>query len=204
VPTHIRASIAWQVDSLLPRDAATINPCFRHQLGIIAGGPDWQTLADDLAAAVNTWFPAASRQLTVKLYEIKPPVAGTPNRPEATKVLNTGAFSPTGYPGEIACCLSFYGGSNSPHQRGRLYVPAFTFLSGGANSNRPGSADRTKVSGLVAPFANLGGPNVDWIVWSPTRQSATRVDHWFVDDEWDIQRRRGLKPTTRLSGTTSG
>lgn len=202
--THIRASIGWQVDSLLPRDAVTINPTFRYNPILIPGDPAWQTLADDLAAAVNSWSVAPSaRQLTVKLYEIKDPVPGTPNRPKATKTLATGLFATNNWPGEVACCLSFASGAGGPHQRGRLYVPAMACCST-APAGRPSSTERTKVGALAPIFANLGGVNVDWVIWSRTQKSAAQVDRWFVDDEWDTVRSRGLKPTTRTTGTTSG
>ena len=30
------------------------------------------------------------------------------------------------------------------------------------------------------------------------------VTNWYVDDEWDVVRSRGLRATTRTAGTTSG
>lgn len=203
MPTHIRAQCCWQVDSMLPRDASCINPAFRHQADISSmTGPDWQTLADDLAAGINT-IAGGSRQLTVKLYEIKDPVPGNPNRPMATKITNANSFQATTYPGEIALCLSFNGGPNGPSNRGRLYLPWFCIAST-APGNRPSGTNRTAAGAFVPVFAGLGGANVDWIVWSPTRKAATRVERWFVDDEFDTQRRRGLKMTARTTGVTSG
>lgn len=205
MPTHMRASISYQVDSLLPRDAHTINPCFRHSAILPGDDPSWQSLADDLAAAVQSYSTSGtSRQLTVKLYEIKDPVAGQPNRPKATKVLNPAVAAPLTYPGEIALCLSFYGGQNGPHQRGRLYVPVFMINSSGPGGVRPSLADRNRNLGWESRFSALGGPNVDWIVWSQTNKAATQVTNVFCDDEWDVQRRRGLKYTVRTAATTSG
>jgi hypothetical protein len=34
-------------------------------------------------------------------------------------------------------------------------------------------------------------------VWSPTQQTGSGVTDFWVDDEWDIIRSRGLKGTTR-------
>jgi hypothetical protein len=204
MPTHIRAQCCWQIDSLFPRDRACINPCFRHQSLLVEGAPEWQQLADDLAAGINGWgLNSAGHELVVNLYEIKDAVAGEPNRPKATKKLNAGVSGATTAPGEIALCLSFYGGSNSPRERGRLYLPYY-MVNATAPPNRPSTAARTKAGDLVPILAGLGGVNVDWIVWSPTRKAATKVTNWFVDDEWDTVRRRGLKPSVRTAGTTGG
>jgi hypothetical protein len=199
VPTHIRASISWQMTSMLPRDAVQITPHFRHQAILPGDDPSWQDLADDLAAGIDGW-DLGTRQLTVRLYD----VAGAPiNRPKAIKVLNPATFQSAVTAREVALCLSFWGGNNEPHNRGRLYAP-FSLFSGSVPGERPVAAMQQKVADLVPIFAGLGGVDVDWIVWSPTRDAATKVEGWYVDDEWDTQRRRGLKPASRLAGTTGG
>jgi hypothetical protein len=40
-------------------------------------------------------------------------------------------------------------------------------------------------------------------VWSRIEHAAHSVTNYYVDDEWDIQRRRGGRPTSRVSGTGS-
>jgi hypothetical protein len=205
MPTHIRAHCQWQVGSPFPRDVVQITPCFRHQ-GILPGDdPNWQTLADDLSAGLNTFNSTIGNSMasTVKVYEIKDPVPGVPNRPKATKAINPTNMAEAGLPREVALCLSFYGGPNGPRNRGRLYIPAFMLVPS-VMPVRPAQATRDKVGTLVALFAGLGGIDVDWIVWSQTNKAATKIDHWYVDDEWDAQRRRGLQPSTRSSGTTGG
>lgn len=204
MPTHIRAQCSWQVGSMLPRDQVQITPCFRHQNPLGVGDTDWQNLCDDLANGLNTWGSPVignSHQILVKLYEIG---AAKPNRPRATKMLNVGNSSEAPSMREVACCLSFYGGPNAPRNRGRLYIPNFIASAATQIGPRPSDTVRTKIAELVPLFAGLGGLNVDWIVWSPTAAAATKVTNWYVDDEWDVQRRRGLRPTTRTSGTTGG
>lgn len=207
MPTHIRAHVQWQVGSMLPKDIHQITPCFRHQLNISAplNDPDWATLATDLAdifASAGKWVNKPTNQTTVKLYEIKPVVPGEPNRPRATVVRYPGTSAEATQMREVALCLSFYGGSNYPQNRGRLYLPAWLWAS--SIGVRPAAADITKVGLLPPMLAALGGSNVDWGVWSPTKQEFTRAEHWFVDDEWDIQRRRGLPFTARVLQSTSG
>lgn len=199
---HIRAQIGWQVGSNLPRDVMQITPCFRAQADLDPAGTAYQDLADDLLDVIDTWTGAATRQITVKLYKIG---EAKPNRPKATSVKYAGTNAEANCPRELAVCLSFNGGQNAPRQRGRLYLPAFLTanLATGVPV-RPTLTIRDKVGALAPAFAALGGINIDWIVWSPTNSSATKVSNWFVDDEWDAQRRRGLKPTARSAGTTGG
>jgi hypothetical protein len=208
VPTHIRAMCQWQVGSTAPRDAMQITPHFRVGAGIAPDAVgDWQDLCDDLADGLNTWADVTRRQLTVKLYEIpatRPtPGIGDPNRPKATAVRDVGHIDEAGRPRELALCLSFNGGANAPRERGRLYLPAHFVVAAGSLSARPDPADRVRVGQLVPVFTGLGGIDVDWIVWSPTRWAATAVERWYVDDEWDVQRRRGLRPVNRTEGTTT-
>ena len=201
MPVHIRAMCQWQVGSMLPRDINQITPCFRHQILPASVTPEWQDLADDLAQALEAW-DTGGRQLTVKLYNIDEEAPGHINRPKATTVIGAGLASPSPYPPEVACCLSFYGGNNEPRQRGRLYVPP-AVASTEAQANRPGATLIGKVHALGPIFANLGGVNCDWIVWSKANESATAVTDYFVDDEWDVVRKRGLVPVARVTGTTS-
>jgi len=206
--TRIRAMCQWNVGTTLPRDVMQITPCFEHDdIGGLLDGPGYQTLAADLCLALSNKV-GADKQLTVKLYDIAEDAhkgdGKPPNRPKATAVRNVGNSAESTQPRELALCLSFYGGSNAPHQRGRLYIPAGLLMAAGALAVRPSAGILTTLGGWNTVFASLGGANVDWIVWSPTRNTATKVTNWYVDDEWDVQRRRGYKPTTRTVGTTSG
>jgi hypothetical protein len=50
---------------------------------------------------------------------------------------------------------------------------------------------------LVPPRLN----GLDWTVASTVDKVARNVTNYWVDDEWDIQRRRGYRGTTRNLGT---
>lgn len=192
MPTHVKVQVALAYNSLLARDMNVMDPCFR-----------WDNLtlqdADSLANNVLDAFEAVQGagllpQMTAKVYDLE----GTqPVLPMATVQRNTGIYRNPNRPSEISLCLSFKGGQGQPRQRGRLYVPADWI---GSSSARPGSNDMTKVLGLGAQLHNVGGTNVDWIVWSRANRSATEVTSWWVDDEFDTQRRRGLRATTRVTG----
>lgn len=205
MPTHILLRCAWQFEDLDPKNQAVINPVFRRQLDITDPTSDanFQQLVDDLGAALTPWTVPATESLTIKAYNIQ---GAKPNYPKAQRTF--GGTSPTPITGlpQQALCLSFYGPQNIPRKRGRLYIPAFLLSSSFSElaSARASATVRTKVAALVPIFAGLGGSNVDWGVWSRVGSSFTRAENYFVDESWDIVRRRKLKSTTRTTGTTSG
>jgi hypothetical protein len=183
-------------DSALPRDEIVVNPCFRSQQ--ITGTPDAQALTDDLATALLPKIGATPYRVTA--YDLEGTV---PNRPMAETKKNVGnTATVSGSPREVAMCLSFYGGAGGPSQRGRIYLPMF--MLGATTNVRPSSAIMQKVKDLGPIFASLGGLNVDWIIWSRKNRTATRVDHYWVNDEWDTVRSRGLRETVREVVATSG
>jgi hypothetical protein len=194
--SHYVAQVAVWYDSTLPRDAEVINPCFRDNIG----GTDAGALANDLATAVSTAVGTA-HQVRVRFYDLQ----GTkPVRPAGEKLLNSGNSGASTTARELALCLSFYGGSNQPRNRGRLYIPA-NWLGISSVAVRPTIAQQQQITSYwPSVLSGLGGANIDWIVWSRRNSAATKVDHYFVDNEWDIQRRRGLRSTAREAGTISG
>jgi len=190
-----RLQCSFGADTAFPRDRFVFTPHFNVSLP----GADVQALCDDLAAGLQAWFVAQSspnREISVKGYDAQgtPPVF-----PVGDALLNPGDYPASGAARELAICLSFYSERNRPRQRGRLYIPHAFFGSG--VGLRPGAADRGRVGELATIFANLGGTDVDWVVFSRADNAARSVSDWWVDDEWDIIRSRGLRPTTRLAGT---
>lgn len=205
MPTHLQLRCAFQMVDSNPKNTFVINPCFRRQMDLTdpLSGTDAQQLVDDMASLLDTWYGTTPGQLTVKAYNLQ---GSKPNYPLATKTLRAGQFYTAFGPGQLAICLSFYGTQNIPQHRGRLYIP-IALLKPTATQligQQVDSGLRTKVQGLVAPFAGLGGTNVDWIVWSRVAGAATKVQNYFIDDTYDIIRSRSYKGTTRTTGTTSG
>lgn len=183
-----RASISFQLDSALPRDAITINPHFK--------GDAPQALADALKTnlgAVTAVGPTCP--LTIKIYDaLKAP----PSFPLATATQGTG-FRATTKPRELALCLSYYAAFNRPHSRGRLYIPA-AFITG-TGDVRPSTTQVTSVLNFHHVFTdNLPTGHV-WNTYSPTTGASNPVTNVWVDDEWDIVRSRGLKGTVRQTAT---
>lgn len=188
-----RMQCSFQLDTTFPRDKVMITPHFKDTLG-----SDVQGLCDDLAAELDTWTGSFTGEIAVKAYDAESP---PPNLPAATKILYPGVQNPSTTAREVALCLSYFSGTNTPSKRGRLYLPAQFCTS--SLGKVPDGAALTKAAALVPILTGLGGVDVDWVVWSRKNASAHSVTNWFVDNEWDVIRSRGLRATTRTEGTAS-
>lgn len=195
MPVHYRMQCLIGADSALPKDRFSINPCFRDS----GATSDPDNLAHDLIGVLQGYFEQTAREIVVKAYDLE----GTPPvYPAATASANVGAYPPSHYPREVAICLSYYADHNVPRRRGRLFIPATCLFP--VTPVRPTATIMNQTIGLVDGLAALGGPDVDWILWSHTDKAAHRVTTAWVDDEWDTIRSRGLKPSTRVTKSTSG
>jgi len=188
-----RLQVEWLRDSAFPRDRMVITPHF-NDAGVTT---DPDQLCQDLLDGLQGWDNSAG-ELKVTAYDAQgtPPVF-----PAGDAIVNQGVVETSAIPREIALCLSFYGTRNLPRQRGRLFLPASLFVS--SPGLRPSAANMQKAADLVPILTGLGGVDVDWCVFSRATQSPHSVTHWWVDDEWDTIRSRGLRGDTRLTGTTS-
>lgn len=159
---------------------------------------DPQNLATDLAELYATYrtYPQHITGVTVVLYDMASPL---PRPAVAQSSQSIGGVNPDA-PREVAVCLSFFSDRNIPRQRGRLYVGPW---GQNAMALRPDAGLRGIVGALAGGLAGIGGLDVDWSVWSPTDGVARPVSDWWVDDEYDTIRSRGLEGTTRLTGTVN-
>lgn len=188
-----RMQCYFGADTAFPRDRVMINPVFNVQGGITSA----QSLCDDLAAALSTW-EGGTREVVVKAYDAQ----GTPPvEPQGVKTINSGVYPQSFAPRELALCLSFYSDSNVKRRRGRLYVPVI-FIAGPYGKYAT-TSQMQKAKDLAPIFENLGGVETDWSVFSKLDNTARKVTNYFVNNEWDIIRSRGIKESSRLVGTTS-
>lgn len=113
--------------------------------------------------------------------------------------------APTGVypdgPAQVALCLSYYSGRNLPQQRGRIYLGPW-----GKPGELPTSTNQTELLNFATSLAGVGGVNVDWSVYSPTRALAGEdpsqsISNVWVDNSWDIQRRRKVAASNRAERT---
>lgn len=181
--------VSAMLDSALPRDRIINTLYFDHQ------GPtaDLDLMCRDLAQVfVDGWYNTTA-EIRVRAYD----VGSAPNYPVGEGVKNPGASGTSAGPREVCLCLSYYAERNLPRKRGRIYLPNFGTLP--FTAVRPTTAQRQKALDLAQDFRDLGGIDVDWVQYSPTAGEASNVTNAYVDDEWDTQRRRGLRPTTRTT-----
>jgi hypothetical protein len=179
-----RASLQFPFDSSLPRDIVSVNPHYN------ASDPD--ALAGALLANLMAWGPTANKPVTIKVYDAaKPP----PSYPLATRVQG-GTVPTSGVPRELALCLSYFSTYNRPRYRGRLFLPVTWFTA--TPSLRPSPGVMTAAMGFATAVLTKTLPaQTNWIVYSKVAGAGYGVSDYWVDDEWDTQRSRGLRATTR-------
>ena len=187
--------------SNLPRDAVVTTFHLDTDLdfiGVPGGEPG--DLVGDAAVLFRTSVPAID---VFNGWEARCYVHGQPKGTPPAKVVwsqDVAAGSATG-PREVALCLSYYADLNQPRRRGRMYLgpwPTNRML------DRPHPDVMTYLQTLANGISGLGGVNVQWVQYSPTTGEFHTVTDWFVDNEWDTQRSRGIRADARIKGKVSG
>lgn len=198
---------AWNSGDL-PINACVNTLTFRRNIIDANAGNNDQQLVDDLWAIYNNanWTFAGCDRLSVKAYDMEDTAGGVAggNGPVAMKEGATIARATAGVR-EVALCLSFRGGVNTARQRGRIYLGPLGYND--TDSARPEVSLITNALNLATAFSNLGGVDIDWCVHSPTTRAGSLdlgpsthpVKLAWVDDAWDTQRRRGLRPLARTT-----
>lgn len=181
-----RVQISFPSDSAFPRDEQSINPHFF--------GDNAQGLANALKANLIAFPAIATKPFKIKVYDAQ---KAPPNYPLATAE-QTGTPPSTGVPRELCLCLSYYSTFNRPSYRGRLYMP-YTFI-GGAAGTRPTQAQRDAVVAAATIFKTNLPAQHNWVVYSKKLGQSNGVTDYWCDDEWDIQRSRGMRSTARSTG----
>lgn len=156
--------------------------------------PDYTALVNDLGAiwAARPW--SAGRFLDIRAYNMDD---AKPRPIKARYTVSVAGTRLTG-PGQVALALSYYADRNLPRQRGRIFVGPWTTTSDTAQTSQVNA-----VMALPPLLAGLGGLNVDWSLWSPTNQTATRINHAWCDNSWDIIRSRKI-PASGPRATWTG
>lgn len=143
----------------------------------------------------------------LKVYDLGTPQPRAPIYDEAFYVA-TGPSS-SALPTEVAVCLSFQGlrvsGLPQARRRGRVYIgPLGNTVQASGTVARPSGPFRDAMANAAQRLQGYNetpilpsDANLKWVVWSPTALSAVDVTDGWVDDAFDIQRRRGEAPTVR-------
>lgn len=127
-------------------------------------------------------------------------------------IINTFAFSPGAsgaIPSEVAVCLSYYADRNLPTQRGRIFLGPLTrdtFASQGTAPARPsqGFIDLIAACGTRLAVTGAFGGLLRWSVLSrviPGVGTFQPITDGWVDNAFDVQRRRGEDATARTTWT---
>ena len=201
----VRAMVIVPMDSAIPRDAAVNN--FHATMGDVGSGCTAMALAlGAFYQNIRTLFSSHvdHANIRAKFYNWDEP---EPRAPVFDTLL--GVTGPTGSgtsPHELAICLSFQGdreaGRVQARRRGRVYIGPLQ----SAVSTFDGMVDVT----LRDTLATAGGTLLTasgessawtWVVHS-TRNLATPdtpVTNGWVDNAFDIQRRRGVDASSRAT-----
>ena len=176
-------------------------------------GSDYDNVRDmlfDLYSQVNPFGQAISTHMTSQLglnprvvaYDLSDTKPRVPVYEADLGVLTYGAGEPLPY--EVALCLSFeaakLSGVSQRRRRNRVYIGPFRESENGGDG-RPTLQMREDFVYAATQMLNASDASVswNWVVYSPTDDDWALVDHIWVDDAWDTQRRRGNAPSVRES-----
>jgi hypothetical protein len=202
-----RVQISLGMDSNLPEDAATNTLHFEYV------HPDPITEAKfntGVRTPLNNFYTSLATQgilssainpanITYKAYRI---TDLPPSPPEYTGNITIGGMM-TGVaaPPELSVCLSYKApnvlGGVPARRRGRIYVGPLGFLAGATVPSTQQQAIRDAGAALLSDVTTAG--QFLWVVYSPTANAAYTVESGWVDNAWDVQRRRGTKSSARIT-----
>ena len=115
-------------------------------------------------------------------------------------------------PQEVALCMSFYSGRNLPSLRGRIYLGPLNASVLGPHNGIVADAIVAQAAGIMgellagdvsiatpvlAPLGDHTAAPAAWCQYSRKDHILHPVSAGWVDNEWDTQRRRRLKATSR-------
>jgi hypothetical protein len=199
--TDFYTQVTLEHDSALPEDRS-INT-FAADISAVdeAGGlAAWHSALNTFYQGVDGFLSSALSGLgTIKSYRRTDPKPRVP-------ILTTDITITPGTnvaPAEVALCVSFQAvrvaGLSQARRRGRIYLGPLHSTILDSSTGRPVT---TSVASIVAAAdalvtASKAATLWKWSVWSEVNQQGREVDNGWVDNAYDTQRRRGLRPTTR-------
>lgn len=164
-------------------------------------GPTTDALRVEAMDAVKAFYSAIASHIGKQVYEMRFKSYDMGEAPPRTPLESgelTLVSSAASLPSEVACCMSYFNGTVArPRKRGRVFLGPLrvTVLDQTLTYPTVSSSTRSAIAG--AAVAELDGlPNITWGLLSQRDGVIWSVDEGFVDDAFDIQRRRGEDPTT--------
>jgi hypothetical protein len=183
-------------DPQQPVRDAVVNTFYLQSSGLTFG-EDLGALCQDAAVLFRDYGASHLGEVKVQAYDM---ADEKPRRPEQTKTAVKTKGTSLG-PREVALCLSYYAGQNVPRKRGRLYLGPW---ASSLMAERPGTQVIDAAKGLAQGIADLGGIDIQWVVYSPTDGQAHKVTNIWVDNEWDTIRSRGRRAEVRNAQALEG
>lgn len=218
----MRVQVTIPLDSGIPEDALVNTLYFDgdEDLDGIATDADYHTTA---FGAVQAFYQAidtvclannVGTDATVKIYDMRDP---EPRVPEFIDTFSLTPENAPALPNEIAVCLSFQAlpvsGVPQARRRGRIFIGPWVDAVGAVSiingQSRPSLAARQTIAAAAQSMKQTDlpigiGGSVRWAVYSPTTDLTSSVDDAFndvdngwLDDAFDVQRRRGAGATAR-------
>lgn len=199
-----RFQVSMPVTDTLPRNRIVNSLHFQHTLGALLD-TDLQSFAQSIAQLYQTRYGSTTKEVQVKAYDTD----AVPNYPRSVVTVNAGQPWACTTPREIALVLSYAAQNRgNKSERGRAYLMPQIRPSGIPPGLRPSAPEMTWAlewySKPNESFPDLGGIDWQFGVWSPTYKHFTVSQQAWVNDDWDIQRRRGLRESTRVTSTREG
>lgn len=213
--TILRAMVIFPRETNLPADATTNTWHFNTD------GSDDEGAAADVATRLDSFYNGAnvfqsvgkylSREIVganvrLKVYKLSDPEPRTPIYDELMPV--TEGTAGDALPSEVAVCLSYHlapaSGLPQARRRGRIFLgplssQAQAFISGECYVSSDIITDATTAA---ARLRNADTADLKWSVYSPTNNTALApIAGGWIDNAFDIQRRRGVSPTSRTTWT---
>lgn len=161
--------------------------------------------------AVNDYL-SGSLDLEVASFKIYNFADAEPRAPIYDEVQGfAGSNTGSPIPREIACCLSFRAamesGTPPARRKGRVFIgPLSSFVFNGDPTGPPGDIgpgtefiDDLRAAAITLLAAN--DASVFWAVWSRADGVFREVVAGSIDNAFDTQRRRGVRPTVKYNFT---
>lgn len=200
---HFKAVVTIGMDTALPKDVA-VNTW--HCDALTPDGPeDFVDALEVFYQAIDSviWSAAIDpSNVRCDVYRMADP---EPRVPVLTTMFTGLTATASARPPELAVCLSFQGdlvsGEPQRRRRGRVYLGPVGNIE--ASSTSPLVATSTvnavAAAGNVLAATSTLSSTFTWCVFSEIDADLIPVTNGWVDNDFDIQRRRGLLPTVRTT-----
>lgn len=202
--TVYKFQVSMPLTDLLPRNRISNTIHLQHTIGSLLDA-DLSDMCDDIVALYQAHYGNTTNEISCKAYDTD----AVPNYPRAETVVNAGIKWDQGSPREICLVLSYAGQHRgNKRERGRIYLQPQLVGTLGSPAMRPSQAHLDWALAWYTTsnqsFPDLGGVDWQFGIWSTVGKYFTTSQQAWVNDDWDVQRRRGLRESTRVTATRQG